>query len=137
MNKLLISYESGSDDEFYGDMQNVKDQLESILSSTKRLHSKLPKRILAECKPQLEQLQRIVEADIIAVDSLKAKRGENNRRLKRNISKLRRKLEVIQQHEAMAVISEKTARSFIDEVLNLIQTEPEKESELSDQVDSQ
>ena len=137
MDKLLISYESGSDDEFYGDMQNVKDQLESILAATKRLHSKLPKRILAECKPQLEQLQRIVEADIIAVDSLKAKRGENNRRLKRNISKLRRKLEVIQQHEVTAIISEKTARAFIDEVLNLIETEPEEESELSEQVDSQ
>ena len=44
---------------------------------------------------------------------------------------------MIQQHEVTAIISEKTARAFIDEVLNLIETKSEEESELPDQVDSQ
>lgn len=87
--------------------------LERQINETERaaavLLRRLPKKYLAECKPQLEQLRRIMQADKIALDSLKA--GQLDPQLKT----LR---EQIAANEAEAVLSEEAGRKFIDDVLN-------------------
>ena len=72
----------------------------------------LPDEILAECKLQLEQFKRIINADKIAVKSLQ------NLKLDNELKSLRSE---IFKHENEALISEKSAVKFIDEVLNLFE----------------
>ena len=71
---------------------------------------RLPQKYLTECKPQLEQLKRILNADKVALESLKA--GQLDPRLKI----LR---EEITANEKQAVISEMAGRKFIDDVLKI------------------
>jgi len=86
--------------------------LESQIRATERavnvLIKRLPKKYLDECWPQLEQLRRIMQADKVALGSLKS--GELDPRLK----VLR---EEIAANEKIAVISEAAGRKFIDDVL--------------------
>lgn len=86
--------------------------LEYEIDNTERavdtLLRKLPQKYLAECKPQLEQLKRIMQADRIALGSLKA--GQLDPRLK-----VMR--EEITANEKTAIISEEAGRKFIDDVL--------------------
>lgn len=86
--------------------------LEKQINSTERavnvLLKRLPQKYLAECELQLEQLKRIMQADKVALESLKA--GQLDPRLK----VLR---EEITANEKLAVISEEAGRKFIDDVL--------------------
>ncbi|MBR4903235.1 MAG: beta-N-acetylglucosaminidase domain-containing protein [Selenomonadaceae bacterium] len=75
------------------------------------LLTKLPQKYLSECKPQLEQLKRIANADKVALESLKA--GKLDPRLKI----LR---EEISANEKQAVLSEEAARKFIDDVIKVL-----------------
>ncbi len=87
--------------------------LERQLYETERaadvLLRRLPQKYLAECKPQLEQLRLIVQADRIALESLRA--GQLDSRLEG----LRKE---IAANETQAIISEEAGRKFIDDVLN-------------------
>ena len=69
---------------------------------------RLPKKYLAECKPQLEQLKRIAKADKVALESLKAGHLDPTLKILR---------EEIAANEKQAVISEEAARKFIDDVI--------------------
>ena len=88
------------------------DSLEKVITemenSADTLLKNLPQKYLSECKPQLEQFKRIANADRIALNSLKS--GKLNPQLK----KLR---EDISLHEKIAVVSEMSARKFIDDTL--------------------
>ena len=75
------------------------------------LLKRLPQKYLAECRPQLEQLKRIANADRVALESLKA--GKLDPRLKI----LR---EEITANEKQAVLSEEAARKFIDDVIKIL-----------------
>lgn len=94
--------------------------LEKEIDRTERavniLLKRLPQKYLTECKPQLEQLKRILNADRVALESLKA--GQPDPRLKI----LR---EEITANEKQAVISEMAGRKFIDDVLKIFD-EPTK-----------
>ena len=81
-------------------------------SSADTLLNNLESNILSECKVQLEQFKRIINADRVAVKSLQ------NRKLESELKDLRN---IISQYESIAVISEKSAVKFIDEVLDLLQ----------------
>ena len=87
--------------------------LENEIQKTERavdvLLRRLPQKYLAECKPQLEQLKRILDADEVALESLRA--GKLDLQLKT----LRAE---IAANEKQAIISEESARKFIDEVIN-------------------
>ena len=91
-------------------------QLENKIAETERavdtLLKRLPQKYLTECKPQLEQLQLILRADKIALESLKT--GQLDPRLKT----LR---EEIAANEKRTMISEEAARKFIDEVLKAME----------------
>lgn len=69
---------------------------------------RLPQKYLAECKPQLEQLKRIANADRVALESLKAGRLDPTLKILR---------EEITANEKQAIISEESARKFIDDVI--------------------
>lgn len=87
--------------------------LERQIDETERainvLLKRLPQKYLAECKPQLEQLKRTMQADRIALESLKT--GQLDSRLKGLRSE-------IATNETQAIISEEAGRKFIDDVLN-------------------
>lgn len=86
--------------------------LEKQINSTERavniLLKKLPKKFLAECKPQLEQLKRTVQADKVALESLKSGQLDPRLRVLR---------EEIAANEKLAIVSEEAGRKFIDDVL--------------------
>jgi len=88
--------------------------LEQKINETERaadiLLRRLPTKYLSECKPQLEQLKRIANADRVALESLKA--GKLDPRLKI----LR---EEISANEKQAIISEEAGRKFIDDVIKI------------------
>ncbi|MBR6013779.1 MAG: beta-N-acetylglucosaminidase domain-containing protein [Selenomonadaceae bacterium] len=90
----------------FAPLEKIIDEMENSASN---LLEKLPQNILKECRPQLEQFQRISQADKIALESLKS--GELNPQLKI----LR---EEIQKNEPTAILSEKSALKFIDDVIN-------------------
>ena len=78
---------------------------------------RLPKKYLAECKPQLEQLKRIAKADKVALESLKAGRLDPTLKILR---------EEIAANEKQAVISEEAARKFIDDVIKFFDEQDTK-----------
>ena len=91
------------------DFAPLERQINSTERAVNTLLKRLPKKYLSECRPQLEQLKRIMQADKVALESLKA--GQLDPRLK----VLR---EEITANEKLAVISEAAGRKFIDDVLN-------------------
>ena len=88
---------------------NLIDEMEN---SANILLQGLPDEILAECKLQLEQFKRIINADRIAVKSLQ------NLKLSTELKSLRNEISL---YETKALISEKSAVKFIDEVLELFE----------------
>ena len=69
----------------------------------------MPAEILSECKKQLEQFKRIINADRVAAKSLeKAELDPELKSLRKEISK----------YESEAILSEKSAIKFIDEVID-------------------
>lgn len=81
------------------------------------LSDKLPKKILAECNPQLEQFGRIVKADRLALKCLESKNFDPN---------LKNLREEIKKYEAVAMISEKSAVKFIDDVINFFEKDSKR-----------
>ena len=75
------------------------------------LLNNLESKILSECKLQLEQFKRIINADKVAVKSLQ------NRKLDPDLKVLRKS---INKYELKAILSERSAVKFIDEVLDLL-----------------
>ena len=88
--------------------KSVEDQLKSLKVSIKNLQKNLPKNILNECQPQLEQFNRIVDADLFALKVLKDKNKSEH---------LRRMIDEINLNEDTAKISDECAKKFLNEVL--------------------
>lgn len=72
------------------------------------LKNNLPENILSECAPQLEQFQRIAQADKLALDCLKNKNFDPQLKILR---------EEIKINEPHAILSEQSALKFIDDVI--------------------
>ena len=90
------------------DFSKVLNLIDEMENSAIILLEKLSSNILDECRPQIKQFQRIAYADRIAVKSLQdLKLDPELKTLRQDIS----------YHETEAVISEKSAVKFIDEVL--------------------
>ena len=95
------------------------DVIEKILVETNdainTLKIDLPPNIYNECRNQLDQLERLMEADQIAVEIVKYERlGAPTEQLRQI---LKGKLWTIDQHNDKALISELCAYSFIHQVL--------------------
>ena len=113
MDKLLHS-----NNNFNKSLQVVKNQLKYLQSAVKKLQVDLPKNLLDECQPQLEQFERIINADFTALDLLKSKRDKNIAKIKQLEDTLKNEFDEIKKYEENVKISDKTCRAFIDEVLN-------------------
>ena len=81
--------------------------LSKLDQSIEKLQAGLSQNILKECQPQLEQLQRIVRADMLGLQVLA---GEKT---KADFTKV---LEEVKAHDKDARISETAARAFVDEL---------------------
>ena len=90
------------------DFKPLEQKIDELERATNLLLRRLPKKYLAECKPQLEQLRRIANADRVALESLKAGRLDPTLKILR---------EEITANEKQAVISEEAARKFINDVI--------------------
>ena len=86
--------------------------IDEMENSANILLKNLPSEILSECKEQLEQFQRIIDADRVAVKCLQE--GQLDSELK----SLRKK---ISKYEDKAILSEQSAIKFIDEVIDILQ----------------
>ena len=74
------------------------------------LLEKLPPEILSECKKHLKQFKRIINGDRVAAKSLEeGKLDPELKSLRKEISK----------YESEAILSEKSAIKFIDEVIDV------------------
>ena len=79
-------------------------------TSADLLLEKLPSEILSECKKHLQQFKRIINADRVAAKSLE------NGKLDSELKSLRKE---ISKYESQAILSEKSAIKFIDEVIDI------------------
>ncbi len=90
------------------DFSRLEKLIDDMENSADTLLENLSPEILAECKPQLEQFKIIAQADRIAVESLKSGSLDPNLKVLR---------EEIKKNSVTALVSEKTAVKFIDDVL--------------------
>ena len=81
--------------------------LSKLDQSIVRLQAKLPQNILKECQPQLEQLQRIVRADMLGLQVLAGEKPKAD---------FTKALEEVKAHDKDARISETAARAFANEL---------------------
>ena len=92
------------------DFSKLLSLIDDMEKSADTLLEKLEENILSECKLQLIQFKRITNADRIAVNCLQDGKLDSELKELRN---------TITQYESVAIISEKSAVRFIDEVIEL------------------
>ena len=99
------------------DFKPLEQKIDETARAVDLLLRRLPRKYLAECKPQLEQLKRIANADKVALESLKAGSLDPTLKILR---------EEIVANEKQAVISEEAARKFIDDVIKFFDEQDSK-----------
>ena len=92
------------------DSASLEKEIDLMENSADTLLKNLSPKILAECKPQLEQFKLIAQADRLALKSLQEKNLD---------SKLVQMRKEISERSKTAVLSEQSAIKFIDEVIKL------------------
>ena len=89
-----------------------REKLTADLSKLDRsiltLQKELSPKVLRECRPQLEQLHRIVHADMLGLEVLAGDTGKEY--------EFAKAVEEVKAHEKEALVSEKTARAFLAEL---------------------
>ncbi len=98
----------------------VRDQVMEIYRASDRLLRRLPEEKLRECRPQLQQMKRIAEADGCALDLLRNMKPGQEKVAADLYDDLKKKRREIQRNEKKALISDKAARAFVDEVLDYV-----------------
>ena len=101
------------------DGEDRADVINKILVETtdavNRLKIDLPSKVVNECHEQLDQLERLMEADQIALEIVRyERRGAPTDQLRQILAG---KLWTIDQHKDKALISEECALRFIHQVL--------------------
>ena len=99
------------------DFSSLERQINQDSNAADILLKNLPNKYLNECKPQLEQFKRLLQADKIAIDSLR------KNRLDPQLITLRKD---ITAHEKYAILSELAARKFIDDTIDFFGTKKNK-----------
>ncbi|SDG51400.1 hyaluronoglucosaminidase [Selenomonas sp. WCT3] len=103
----------------------VQEQLQGLHQSAFNLLAQLPKEILAECSPQLQQLMRITNADMTGLELIK---NPQNTALKQ---KFIRQREQVEQHDKEAIIAETSARAFLKEIDEYLKTQEQADKEVT------
>lgn len=105
-------------------LADLRQKLGVLKDAAKTLQSKLPEKQKRECKFQLKQLERLAEADALALDLLEAIRAGDEKRVKKLTAKLEKKNRKITDNEDKAKISETVCRAFLDEALRYAGEKP-------------
>lgn len=105
-------------------LANLHQRFEGIRDAAKTLQSRLPGTQRRECKRQLKQLERLAEADSLALDLLEAMRTGDEKRAKKRKATLEKKLAKIVEKESEAKLSEAVCRAFIEETLQFAAAKP-------------
>lgn len=103
-----------------GHFADVNKALTELADASTVLRKRLPRRQLAGCKLQLKQLERLVKADLQALELLKHHRNGDMGKVNALKGELQEKLRIIEKEEEKAVISEKTCKAFIQEILDYV-----------------
>ncbi len=98
-------------------LAELRQRFVTLKDAAKTLQSKLPGKKKRECKPQLKQMERLAEADVLALDLLEAIRAGDEKRVNKLEKALEKKRERIVTNEVTAKISETVCRAFLDEAL--------------------
>ncbi|WP_415945069.1 protein O-GlcNAcase [Selenomonas montiformis] len=94
--------------------ESLRAELLGLRHASSRLLDGLPAATRKECEPQLKQLIRIVDADLAGLDVLAAKgQGRDTASLLRIF---RTRCEEVRRYDGTALIAEKSARRFMDEL---------------------
>ena len=99
------------------DWDDVQKQISELQQASQRLLQELPENQLSECRPQLQQMERIAEADQIALHLMKSIRDGDGKEAKKQLSALKKRHRAILKAEKKALISDKAAKAFLDEVI--------------------
>lgn len=102
---LVLSAIRGGRTPDFAPLEKIIDDMEKAAYNLKE---KLPEKYLSECRPQLEQFLRIAQADRLALKCLES--NEFDPQLKNLRAEISR-------NEKVAVISEKSALKFVDDVI--------------------
>ena len=95
------------------DFTELDKMINEMINSAEILLSKLPKNILEESQVMIEQFKRIANADLVAMNSLKNNKSDEQ---------LINLYEEIKGNESIAMVSELSGVLFIDEVIQLFNT---------------
>ena len=105
-------------------LANLRQKFGALADAAKTLQGELPGRQKCECRRQLKQLERLAEADILALDLLEALRSGDKKRVKKLTAKLEKQTKIITDNEAKGKISEATCRAFLEETLRCVRETP-------------
>ena len=105
-------------------LANLRQKFDALKDAAQFLQRKLPKDKLRECKRQLKHMERLAEADGLALDLLEAKGQGDEKQTKKLTNKLRKRLEKLVDKEKKAKLSEGTCRAFIEETLRHVEEQP-------------
>ena len=97
--------------------QILRNDAARMSRAADKLLEGLPDKKLDECRPQLMQMKRMAQAAGIALDLLKAGKGEMD---SLSLAELKKQREEIRSQEKRAVWSEQAVLRFIDEILQTI-----------------
>ena len=95
----------------------LRQKFASLQDAVRILRGELPDKQRRECKRQLKQLERLAEADIVALDTLEAIKMGDSKRAQKLRARLEKKLEKIVENEKKARLSETVCRAFVEETL--------------------
>lgn len=99
------------------DAQNVVEKLTRIRQAAETLKQSLPEKTLAECRPQLEQLIRIIDADLTGMH---LREQPDDQALQAAFVRQR---VAVQKYDKQARIAETSARAFLDELAQSLSME--------------
>ena len=102
------------------DWDEVQKQISELQQASQRLLQELPENQLSECRPQLQQMERIAKADQIALHLMKSIRDGDGKEAKKQLSALKKRHRAILKAEKKALISDKAAKAFLDEVIKYV-----------------
>lgn len=105
LRKLMDAYWQNPND---SNREKLLADLSKIDKSILTLQKELSPNVLRECQPQLEQFHRILQADKLGLEVLA---GDQSKQ-----AAFRQAVKEVKAHEPQVLISEKTARAFIDEL---------------------
>jgi hyaluronoglucosaminidase len=105
LRQLMDAYWQNPND---SNREKLLADLSKIDKSILTLHKELPPKVLKECQPQLEQFRRILQADKLGLEVLA---GDQSKQ-----AAFQQAVKEVKAHEPQVLISEKTARAFMDEL---------------------